>query len=374
MEGTDSGNYVKLVLSPGNSEKLVKSWGPLDPSFLGTWHHIALTLRTARQYSPTSSDPAVIITQAFLFIDGKHVSAGDQFKTLNLKKDMLFESGLSQIFVGGTSPQRRSALFRNLKGAVDNVRVWWPPCPPDQDPTKCNPYGFLYPQMVDGTAQPASGIHDSQVTLANVAQPVLTYMFQLAPPDSDGLLAQFSFDGDILENIVQSDSTWGGPQACPLSGAPVCPGCNAACTFAKCSLFDTDCVESGATDAEAQAEYAKTGTCQCLNVDDCPKNVEACLCPTDKGLHKVCTRCLVGVCKVFVPEPVYVPPAAPGFGVGECTAANECADEFFCKYHDNYWGVCESCQPIINGGLCIEQGTLSHSNVQGESFVFRHDL
>ena len=73
MQGSDSGNYIKLVLSPGDNEKPVKTWGPLDPSFVGGWHHLAMTLRFARQYSKTSSDPAIILTQAFLFLDGAHV-------------------------------------------------------------------------------------------------------------------------------------------------------------------------------------------------------------------------------------------------------------------------------------------------------------
>ena len=147
MEGTDKGNYIKLVLSPGISEKVVKTWGPLDTAFLGTWHHIAMTLRVARQYSRTSSDPALIITQAFLFLDGKHIKAGDTFKTLNLKKDLMFQSGLSEIFVGGTSPEQKTVDFQNMKGALDNVRVWWPTCPHHSDPSKCNPYAFLYPQV-----------------------------------------------------------------------------------------------------------------------------------------------------------------------------------------------------------------------------------
>jgi hypothetical protein len=67
------------------------------------------------------------------------VIEGDAFKTLDFKRDLTFESGLSEIFVGGTSPERSSKEFRNLKGAVDNVRVWWPPCASDSDPTKCNP-------------------------------------------------------------------------------------------------------------------------------------------------------------------------------------------------------------------------------------------
>jgi hypothetical protein len=125
--------------------------------------------------------------------------------------------------------------------------------------------------MIDGTRQPSSGIHDGEVSLANAAQPVLDFMFKLAPDNTDGLLAQFSFDSEIIDGIINSESLWKGPLDC--RGGAVCPGCNEACTFTKCSLFDTDCVESGATDADAQAEYAQAGTCQCLNVDDCPKNV-----------------------------------------------------------------------------------------------------
>jgi len=226
MEGTDSGNYIKLVLSPGNTEKVVKSWGPLSASFLGTWHHIALTLRTARQYSRTSSDPAVIITQAFMFVDGKNISGGDNFATINLKKDLMFESGLSQIFVGGTSPERKSSRFRNLKGAVDNVRVWWPPCPHISDPTKCNPYGFIYPQMVDGTRQPAAGVTDNQVTLKDVAMPILTSMFSLATPGTDGLLAQFHFNDPVSDGMLTSSSSWTGPMACGANGVSVYRTCN----------------------------------------------------------------------------------------------------------------------------------------------------
>ncbi len=139
IEGTETGTYIKLVLSPGITEKQVKIWGPLDRSFLGVWHHIAITLRFGRVYTRSSSKPALIISQAFLFLDGQNIDDGDTFKALNLKKDLQFESGLSDIFVGGTSPLRKSKGFRNFKGAMDNVRVWWPPCPHDEDPSKCNP-------------------------------------------------------------------------------------------------------------------------------------------------------------------------------------------------------------------------------------------
>lgn len=245
----------------------------------------------------------------------------------------------------------KTEAFRNLKGAVDNVRVWWPPCPHELDPTRCNPYGFLYPQRVDGSRQPASSIDDSLVTLAHVAQPVLTHMFGLAPRDTVGLIAQFSFDEEVSEGLVSSVSSWALPACSPGGGSAVCAGCNEECAFDKCSLFDTDCVESGASDVAAQAVYAREGTCQCLNVEDCPRTVEGCLCPQEKGLHKVCTACGVGVCKIFEPEPVFVPPTPPcgpgdvWRGDGLCAEGDdECPrgadDEDWCSLLCVFAGAC----------------------------------
>ena len=346
LEGLDSGNYIKLLLSPGKNEKIVKTWGPLDGAFLGTWHHMALTLRTARQFSRTSAEPALIITQAFLFVDGKGVNGGEIFLTHDLKKDMQLGSGLSEIIVGGTSPAYTNTEFRNLKGAVDNVRIWWPRCPHPADPSMCNPYGFLYPQMIDGTRRPTTGIQDRDVELRHVAQPILDNMFQVAPFETESLLAQFSFDGDSNDGVVASTSTWRGPGACDEDSTAVCPGCNDVCTFRKCSLFDQDCVESGATDVEAQAEYAKAGTCQCLNVDDCPKNVEGCHCPPNKGLHKVCTTCVVGVCKIHVEPPVYTPPLPP------CGPNNEWFDNGYCDESPLAFDNCPMGSDPIDCKIC----------------------
>ena len=89
IEGKDSGRFIKLV---ANTNTVVKEWGPLRDDFLGAWHHLAVTVRMARQYSRTSSDPAVIVTQAFLFIDGVHVSAGSAFLALDLQKQLVFET------------------------------------------------------------------------------------------------------------------------------------------------------------------------------------------------------------------------------------------------------------------------------------------
>ena len=162
-------------------------------------------------------------------------------------------------------------------------------------------WAFLYPKLIDGTPSPASGIFDNEVKLVHVAKPVLTYMFQLAPKNTNGLLAQFSFDGPKKEHILYSESQWSGPSSCDVDD--VCPGCNEHCVFDECNLFDAMCVEAGAKSIKAQAEYAISGKCQCLNVEDCPQSIENCRCPQNKGLTKVCTSCHVGICKVSITEP-----------------------------------------------------------------------
>ena len=313
MEGLDSGNYIKLVLLPGKSETIVKTWGPLGSNFLGNWHHVAFTLRMARQFSRSSSDPSVVITQAFFFLDGQRVDeASGAFILHNLKDDLVFESGLSEVYVGGTSPSTKDPNYRNVKAALDNFRMWWPSCPDPSDPTRCNPYGFLYPQMIDGFRSPSAGIRDSEVSLSDVAPAIQSNMFQVADFSEPGLLVQLTFDNGVDEGVVLTTSTWPGPDVCPETGDPVCDGCIPECIFSNCGIFDTDCVEAGASDPATQAQYAESGTCQCLNVDDCPKTVFGCMCPPDKGLHKACTSCTVGVCQGYqrAPQPP-PPPVAP---------------------------------------------------------------
>jgi hypothetical protein len=144
LEGTSEGDFLKLVLNPGPGEVEVKTW-ELDDSFIGTWHHVAFTLRMARQYTSTSDKPELVVTQAFCFLDGKPLADTGTFVTLDfsgeLHKQLVFRSGLSSVYLGGVNPERKDIdkEFQNFKGAVDNVRIWWPPCPHEEDPTKCNP-------------------------------------------------------------------------------------------------------------------------------------------------------------------------------------------------------------------------------------------
>jgi hypothetical protein len=69
-------------------------------------------------------------------------------------------------------------------------------------------------------------VHDKNVTLAHVAKPLKTYMFQLAPPNTEGLLAQFSFNNEVADKKMVSESAWEGPTVCPVNGVAVCKGCN----------------------------------------------------------------------------------------------------------------------------------------------------
>ena len=98
LEGTSEGDLLKLVLNPGPSEVEVKTW-ELEDSFLGTWHHVAFTLRMARQYTSTSDKPELVVTQAFCFLDGKPLTDTGTFVKLDypgeLHKQLVFRSGLS---------------------------------------------------------------------------------------------------------------------------------------------------------------------------------------------------------------------------------------------------------------------------------------
>jgi len=55
-------------------------------------------------------------------------------------------------------------------------------------------------------------------------------------------------------------------------------------------------VSSRGSDLASIAKIATTGTCQCQNLKDCPKNIRECKCPI--SLHRVCSKCrFAGVCR-----------------------------------------------------------------------------
>ncbi len=71
LQTSDEGTYVRLLLKPGRTEKEVKRWGPFSSTLFGLWHHVCFTVRFARKYTSTSSDPAAVIAQAYMFVDGE---------------------------------------------------------------------------------------------------------------------------------------------------------------------------------------------------------------------------------------------------------------------------------------------------------------
>lgn len=186
------------------------------------------------------------------------------------------EVGITDIFVGGPNPQVPATGYKNFKGSMDNFRVWWPTCPDTSDPSRCNPYGFIYPRLKNGTTVPGVGIHDKDVTMDMVARRVQENMFQVADRNTDGLLVQLTFDGGVMDFKISDDSQWSGPSMCSPPGpgqarndvTDVCPGCEPTCTFGRCENFDLDCIASGLTDEakKATALEVRLLSCHCTDM------------------------------------------------------------------------------------------------------------
>ena len=97
------------------------------------------------------------VAQAFLFIDGRNVGeAGRMFEKLDMKATLRLSTGISSIYIGGSRTAKEAEGYRSLQGDVDQFRLWWPSCPHSTDPSRCNPYAFLYPILRDGTRVPSA--------------------------------------------------------------------------------------------------------------------------------------------------------------------------------------------------------------------------
>jgi cysteine-rich repeat protein len=300
--------YAVLILNPGDGEVAVKRWGPIDRA-IGFWRHYCFTLRFAHFYSSTDEwTPRPSIAQAFFFIDGEAVNEeiSGSFLEIDLKQTLTMDQGLTAMFVGGPNPKAVEALgYRNFKGSADNIRVWWPACPHETDPSVCNPFAFLYPKLMDGRRQPSSGIQDSEVKMTHVARPVLDAMFSIKIADSEtnGLIVAVGFDGTNLVDHVEkmrktgqntvdnvADETLFQVQAVTFEDfedgdwvhAPrvlTCKGCSRQCTFETCQFFDIDCMKRG---IEWNIHrIAQTGTCVCRDYKSCPS---FCITPTSSVL------------------------------------------------------------------------------------------
>ena len=146
---------------------MIKTWQPIEAeAWTWGWHHLALTLRLARVDRPGSDLPNLVLSQAFLFVDGQAISDDGAFLALDLMTDsMVMRKGLSTLFLGG--PANTEVLMANggscssFSGSMDSIRLWAPECAPG--PTACNPFGFLDPRDPQRRAVSASGILEDQV-------------------------------------------------------------------------------------------------------------------------------------------------------------------------------------------------------------------
>jgi len=243
LEGEEGKLYAVLALSPGKAQVQVKKWGPLPPNSIAFWHHFCFTVRFARFYSASSTDPRVSIAQAFLFIDGNAIKeSSSNFLGIDIKNRLSLSSGLSNVYVGGPHPSVSAPGYNLLKGTVDNVRLWWPSCPHNTDPSKRNPFAFLYPKLKNGRRRPTSGIQDADVQMQHVARPVLDAMFSGTVENgaAKGLLVSVNFDSSadgkgVLQNDVDAAQT---VHLCEEPEA--CEGCpDPKCIFENCAGVST---------------------------------------------------------------------------------------------------------------------------------------
>eukprot|EP00960_Hanusia_phi_P062806 765270-Hanusia_phi.AAC.4 len=134
----------------------VKRWGPLTAVQLaGRWRHFCLTLRFGRVFSSTDSLPDALIAQSYLFIDGKRVQEDEAVSfDPDVSTSARLTTGLTHILYGGSDPSSSSSsssTYQYFTGSMSNLRVWWPACPPKDDPSRCNPYAFSYSRLQDGS-------------------------------------------------------------------------------------------------------------------------------------------------------------------------------------------------------------------------------
>ena len=307
LEGTSSvpgvvagpNMYLVLVLVSSLAESVtVKRWGPLNSTVLEVWHHFAFTLRFGRVSSQGScTSPSIVLTQAFMFLDTEPVPDDGNFLSLDIENQLVLNAGIDSFSIGGLNPSivADTSMFSNFVGAMDNFRIWWPACPPVDDPSRCNPFAFLFPILEDGTRQPSSGIADSQVRLETVARPLLESILLTQIQNITSLLVSLDFDEPSYGGLLTNSATWDGPPFCDRTGqySAVCDGCPSNCVFAFASQFDVNCLDSGLfvilQEQTSQQFYSDEGVCNCLGIDNCPTQVKNCICP--EGLERTCSSC-----------------------------------------------------------------------------------
>jgi hypothetical protein len=116
----------------------VREWGPVaNRGLYGAWRHLAFTLRFARAPTARASAPTALLAQAFAFLDGVPVPPATA-APLGPATGLGLDAGLDEVFLGGLPPaDAAAAALRGFEGSMDNVRLWWPPCPSPGDPSRC---------------------------------------------------------------------------------------------------------------------------------------------------------------------------------------------------------------------------------------------
>ena len=121
-------------------QSAVRQWGPVaNRALFGSWHHLALTLRFARAPTSRAATPTALLAQAFLFLDGSAVPA-TVAAALGPSSGVGIDTGLDEVYFGGLPAAlsgATAAALRGFEGMLDNVRIWWPPCPSAGDPSRC---------------------------------------------------------------------------------------------------------------------------------------------------------------------------------------------------------------------------------------------
>jgi hypothetical protein len=285
--------FARLVYYPGKAQQInIKTWGPIvTEGFASAWHHIAFVMRFAHVSRGSAADPDAILTQAFFFVDCEPQKDDGTFLLLNLR-ELALSSGFDFMYVGGASSRasiQAKEGYNWFNGNMDNIRIWWVLCPPG--PTKCNPYGFLYPQQdyAPYKRMPASQIHDEDVTVDDVAPILRNSMFtDQMPTNTTDLLVSIEVDHQDEGGVLIDTSMWL-PKSCMMNKekSTGCPGCPEACFFDDCWKFDADCFEPRLSQ-ETVSFYAENGTCRCLDSMACPTYAEKCQCPA--GFDRSCSQ------------------------------------------------------------------------------------
>ena len=138
---TDPSHAIAVDRNSQGSVATVREWGPVaNRGLYGAWRHLAFTLRFARAPTAGASTPTALLAQAFAFLNGVQVPPATA-APFGPATGLGLDAGLDEVYLGGVPPadaavDTDSAVVRGFEGSMDNVRLWWPPCPSASDPSR----------------------------------------------------------------------------------------------------------------------------------------------------------------------------------------------------------------------------------------------